>query len=103
MGSTSMTLKEALDRIDDLETELSDTRMEMFNQYEVDAIVAAAVANAEERICRRCFGRFYTCNDEQYCSRDCREFRRQEPFETLWKQLHPNGSREPNRTFAAAL
>lgn len=108
MGSEGMTLAQALERIDELAEALEQEQDKIFNDYydegELQKAIAEALANPEQKTCRRCYGIFWTTDDsQQYCSRDCREFRRQEPFETLWKQLHPNGSGEPNRKFAATV
>ena len=42
-----------------------------------------------DRECRRCYRHFRGSLDAQYCSHDCQYFRRQEPFETFYRQLHP--------------
>lgn len=67
---TPRTLEEAQDLIDELEAE-----------------VIALEPTAHE--CRRCFNTFYGPADMLYCSRDCEFFRAQEPFETLYRKLHP--------------
>ena len=101
MGSsgTGMTLAQALARIAELEDEI-DTKV--VNQNLLDNF-EEAVSNPNEHTCQRCYRVFYSLGDQRFCPRDCKEFRKQEPFETLWKQLHPNGSREPSRVVAVRM
>jgi len=59
----------------------------------------------EEHVCRSCFATFTGPVDQQWCSDDCRYFKRARPFEEYYAMLHPRmlqqPGTEPDRAFAA--
>jgi len=59
----------------------------------------------EEKVCRSCFVTFTGTLDQQWCSDDCRYFKRARPFEEYYAMLHPKmlqaRGTEPDRALAA--
>lgn len=79
-----MTLDEAQERIDELQKFLVERDREI-GALKSGKLIRATYASGYD-FCQRCYG---PSNGRKYCSRDCEFFRAQEPFETLYKRLHP--------------
>jgi len=109
-GDDQMTKTEALElqvmaleaQIDVLYEELHQLNLEL-DQADRDwnELWEQKQPETEEHVCRGCFVTFTGPVDQQWCSDDCRYFKRARPFEEYYAMLHPGGRREPDQALAA--
>ena len=87
-----MTQSELEARVTELEKKVKDYKFDLqeakqtITQLETE-LEAAHVTQHE---CARCYQPFTGPLDACYCSDDCEHFRKQEPFEVLYRRLHPD-------------
>jgi len=95
-------------QVDTLQGELHDLNLELTHAYaDIERLTDDKPCGhgLGEKVCRSCFVTFTGPIEAQWCSDDCRYFRRARPFEEYYAMLHPKmlqqAGTEPDRALAA--